>query len=150
MPTEISPRPRESWEQYFIGMAKSVSRRSSDPSTQHGCVISSADHRVISVGYNGPLQGIDDSQIPTTRPDKYFYYLHSEENCILFANKPLRGCYAFITGHPCHRCARMLMQAGIVKIVYGGQESACVDDKDKAATRLMARLKNVELIHLKD
>lgn len=138
-------RKRPSWEEYFMLMADLVSTRSKDPNTHHGCVITDNNHRIISCGYNGCIQHIDDSQIPQTRPEKYHYYVHAEQNAILFAKQDLTGCYAFITGAPCSTCAKLLLQAGISKIYYGTRTFKNWEE-DFKAVQLMCKLKGVELI----
>ena len=59
------------WEPYFLNIAEAVSKKSPDPNTKHGCVIVDAQNRVISTGYNGPVQGIPHDIIDWTRPNKY-------------------------------------------------------------------------------
>ena len=59
------------WDDYFVGIAFAVSKRSPDPSTKHGCVIVNSENRIISTGYNGPIAGIDDNKVIWERPEKY-------------------------------------------------------------------------------
>lgn len=128
---------RPEWDDYFMALAFVTSTRSIDPHTKHGCVIVK-NKRVVGMGYNGPPSGLDDSMIPLTRPDKYFFMAHAEENAILNAENPnLKDATVYITGWPCHRCFRMLIQKEVKKIVYGCVSAACVDDADYAATKLM-------------
>ena len=138
---------RPGWEEYFMMMADLVSTRSKDPNTHHGCVIVDPNHRVISCGYNGCIQHIDDSKIPQTRPEKYHYYVHAEQNAILFAKQDLTGCYSFTTGAPCSTCGKMLLQAGISRIYYGKRTfKNWLEDFE--AVKLMCQLKNVPLIRI--
>ena len=44
---------RPDWTDYFLGLAKVISQRSHDIHTQHGCVITDQNHRILGVGYNG-------------------------------------------------------------------------------------------------
>ena len=134
---------KPSWDEYFMQMCEVVSSRSIDPSTRHGCVISDKNHRIISTGYNSPIQGIDDSQIPLTRPEKYPYFLHSEENAILFAQRSIEGAIVYITGMPCSRCLRQLLQLKVAKIVYGNRNSHCIDNTDLQATQHMIKMTNI-------
>lgn len=140
-------KKRPSWEEYFMLMADLVSTRSKDPNTHHGCIIVDSNHRVISTGYNGCIQHIDDSKIPQTRPEKYHYYVHAEQNAILFAKQDLTGCYSFTTGAPCSTCGKMLLQAGISKVYYGNRTfKNWLEDLE--AVKLMCQLKNVPLIKI--
>lgn len=42
-----------SWDEYFMGVAMLTGMRSKDPNTQVGACIVSADHKILSMGYNG-------------------------------------------------------------------------------------------------
>lgn len=134
-----------SWDQYFLSIAKVVATRSPDPNTKHGCVIVNKKNRIVSTGYNGPLQGIDDEQVPLTRPAKYDHLLHSEENALLFSTESLEGCTAYITGHPCVRCFRSLAQKGVVRIAFGNLMAKCVTASEVENIHKMAKLKNILL-----
>lgn len=116
------------WDAYFLNMAEAVSLRSSDPHTKHGCVLVDKNNRVVSTGYNGPIKGLHHDLVELSRPHKYKWFIHAEDNAVLFAKCDLEGCSAYITGHPCGDCFRRLVQAGIRKIVYGPRQSACIDE----------------------
>jgi len=76
---------------------------------------------VLATGYNGPITGSRDADVPITRPEKYFYFIHSEENCLLAYNGSKQDLYnavIYVTGVPCHRCLRMILQKGIRKIIH--------------------------------
>ena len=45
-----------SWDEYFMGVAMLTGMRSKDPNTQVGACIVSADHKILSMGYNGLQQ----------------------------------------------------------------------------------------------
>jgi dCMP deaminase len=108
---------RPNWTDYFLGLAKVVSQRSHDIHTQHGCVITDQNNRILGVGYNGFPRGLDDSKLPTHRPDKYPWMVHSERNalsnCVV---RPDDGI-AYVTGQCCNDCAIALWQEGI-KTIY--------------------------------
>jgi dCMP deaminase len=108
---------RPNWTNYFLGLAKVASQRSHDQHTQHGCVITDQDHRILGVGYNGFPKGLNDKDLPTHRPDKYFWMVHSERNalsnCVV---RPDNGI-AYVTGQCCNDCIIALWQEGI-KTVY--------------------------------
>jgi dCMP deaminase len=138
-----------SWDVYFLDLAKMVSGRSKDV-TKHGCVLVDAKRRIISTGYNGGIAGMDDSIIPTTRPDKYFYYCHSEISAIIFARRDLTDCTAYITGFPCSACFLAMAQAGIRRIVIGEQESKCVDNEMKGHVLKQAVAIGAEITQIKN
>ena len=136
---------KPSWDTYFLNMAKLIATRSIDPNTKCGCVIVDKKNRVLSVGYNGPLQGIDDSLVPLTRPAKYFALFHAEESAILFCKGEMEDGTAYITGRPCARCTRMLLQKGIARIICGGQMAKCIDEGDENASTMMLAATGVKL-----
>jgi len=48
----MSSKAQMGWDEYFMGIADEVAKRSKDPSSQNGCVIVDARHRPVSFGYN--------------------------------------------------------------------------------------------------
>lgn len=108
---------RPDWIDYFLGLAKVVSQRSHDIHTQHGCVITDKQHRILGVGYNGFPKGMNDAILPTSRPEKYKWMIHAERNAL--SNCVIRpdGATAYITGQPCNDCIMALWQEGITDIV---------------------------------
>lgn len=121
---------------YFLTLAYLVSQRSIDPSTKCGAVIVAADKRILSTGYNGPLRGAHDSEVPLTRPEKYPHMIHAEENAILAYNgsaQDLVGSTIYVTGKPCHKCLRMILQKGIRNIVItNGNKTVMHNDQEEA------------------
>mgnify|MGYP002067177710 CR=1 FL=1 len=66
---------KPSWDEYFMGEAAYILRRSPDPETKHGAIIVNTDNIPQGQGYNGfPTGGKQD--YPTTRPEKYAFILH--------------------------------------------------------------------------
>lgn len=106
------------WHEFFLGMAKYVSKKSKDPSTKVGCVIVDDRWRVVSVGYNGFPKGITDDERLNDREIKYQMVLHAEQNAILFAERCLKGCTIYTWPfQPCSICASTIIQAGIKRVV---------------------------------
>ncbi len=108
---------RPCWSDYFLGLAKVISQRSHDIHTKHGCVITDSNNRILGVGYNGFPKGMDDSLLPTNRPDKYHWMIHAERNalsnCVI---RPDNGI-AYVTGQSCNDCIMALWQEGITKVI---------------------------------
>lgn len=108
---------RPSWTDYFLGLAIVASQRSHDIHTQHGCIITDENHHLLSAGYNGFPPGMPDNELPTNRPDKYEWMIHSErnaiDNCLI---KPVNGI-AYVTGQCCNDCIKHLYRNGIKKVV---------------------------------
>ena len=46
-----------------MGIATEVAKKSKDPSSKNGCVIVDERHRPVSFGYNGTIQGADESKM---------------------------------------------------------------------------------------
>lgn len=108
----------QKWDLRFLELAKFISSWSLDPSTKVGAVITDTENRVVSVGYNGFPKGIKDDDRLNNREVKYQIVVHGEINAIMFANKSLENCtlytYPF---EPCPRCAGIIIQSGIKRIV---------------------------------
>ena len=107
-----------SWDNLWINIATEVAKRSKDPNTQVGCLIVSPDNRSVHFGYNGFPRKIEDTEERWKRPTKYTLVLHAENNCILNAKENLHGWTCYLTMPPCDKCALLLIQAGISRIVY--------------------------------
>ncbi len=112
------------WDHWFLGLAEYIATASKDPSTHVGCVIVGPDREVRSTGFNGFPRGIADTEERLTdRALKYPLVCHAEENAIVQAaliGVSVKGCTAYGTWTPCSRCARLLIQAGILRFIYPG------------------------------
>jgi len=79
------------------------------------------DKMIISDGYNGTPSGFeniceDDSN--KTKP----YVLHAEANAITKVARSFNsssGATLYVTASPCIECSKLIIQAGIVRVVYG-------------------------------
>lgn len=120
---------RPSWTNYFLGLASVVSRRSHDIHTQHGCVITDPQHRILGVGYNGFPHSLEDTQLPTSRPEKYSWIIHAERNalsnCVV---RPDNGI-AYVTGQCCNDCIMALWQEGIKTVFMTKRQGTILFDK---------------------
>ena len=142
----MPPREVVDWDNYFISMCDVVSTRSKDPSTQHGAVLVDEHKRVISTGYNGGCRRIEDSLIDWSRPNKYSYIIHAEENALWTAErKNLEGCTLYITGIPCSKCMLRIAHSGVSVVVFGKKPSTCVDESDWMVTERIASLAGIEM-----
>lgn len=131
-----------SWDAYFMGIALLSAQRSKDPGTQVGACIVGADHKILSVGYNGMPCGCKDALMPWARDGapqdtKYLYVCHAELNAILnYAGSNLQGATIYTTLFPCNECAKSLIQAGIKKVIYLSDKYAD-SDSTRASKRMM-------------
>lgn len=130
-----------SWDAYFMGIALLSAERSKDPGTQVGACIVGADHKILSVGYNGMPCGCHDTLMPWARvgdpsDTKYLYVCHAELNAILnYAGSNLKGATIYTTLFPCNECAKALIQAGIRDVVYLSDKYA-ETDSTRASKRM--------------
>jgi len=110
---------REKWDKRFLGLAEHVASWSKDPSTKAGAVIVDNKRRVVSLGYNGLAQGVNDlPERLNNRELKYKMFVHCERNAIIFASQSLEGCTLYTWPFmSCAACAAMCIQAGIKRIV---------------------------------
>ena len=114
------------WDEYFMSVAKLSAMRSKDPSTQVGACIASNTNRLLSTGYNGAPNGIEDKYFPWDREGeflntKYPYVCHAEMNCILSYrgdNKDLENARIYVDLFPCNECAKIIIQSGIKEVIY--------------------------------
>lgn len=114
------------WDDYFMGFAEHAALKSKDPSTRVGCVVVGPDGEIRTTGYNGIPRGVNDAPERLERPAKYLWVSHAEENAVAHAARvgvSLKGCRAYVTHHPCSRCARTLIQAGVSAIIVGPNET---------------------------
>lgn len=144
---------RPNWDQWLLSLCFVIAERSLDPSTKHGCVVASNDKTILSVGFNGPPRGINDSLVPLTRPEKYDWFIHSEEAAIINAARhgvDLNGSTFYITGKPCERCFGKMISVGAKRIIHGPITSACVDTKSNDIISKLNSNNIIELIEYKD
>jgi len=115
----------EKWDHRFLDLATHIAGWSKDPSTKVGCVVVGEDREIRSTGFNGFPRGIADTdERLADRELKYPLICHAEENAIMHAARigmTLKGCIAYVTWPPCTRCARSLIQAGVVEVIYPKQ-----------------------------
>lgn len=127
---------RMSWPSYFMRMAELVASRSEDLSTHVGCVVVGPDNEVRSSGYNGMPRGVKALPDRLERPAKYVWTAHAEVSAIGNAARSgvsVNGCTAYITHLACSGCTRLLIQAGIKKVVYGPGKTSMLEDEFTAA-----------------
>ena len=139
-----------SWNDYFMSLAFLTSLKTKDPNTAHGSVIIDEQNRVVSLGYNGSVQGIDDTQVPWESREKLDYICHAEFNSILFAQRSLKNCILYVTGHPCTMCTRMICQVGIKQVYFGPVVSRSVDTKSQRISQKLFSLSNVQVTEYKN
>lgn len=130
------------WDHRFLELANHIAKWSKDPSTQVGCVIVGPDREIRATGYNGLPRGIADDHRLEDRELKYPIICHAEENAIMNAARvgvPLKGCTLYVNFYPCSRCARSIIQAGIVRVAsYGDLDHERWGEERRIANSLFA------------
>ena len=121
---------RISFNEYFMEIAKIVSKRSGCNRRKVGTVIVSQDNQILATGYNASPVGIVDC-INTDRCLRVFsdqakdldkcMSVHAEMNAIAQCAKygiPIEGAKIYVTTFPCINCMKAIINAGIKEIVY--------------------------------
>ncbi len=110
------------WDERFLSLADHISGWSKDRSSKV-CSLIVRDNRVVSTGYNGFSEGMDDdNDAYHERPTKYKVTVHSEVNAIANAAKlgvPTDNATMYLNWFPCSNCAATLVNAGIKRLVCG-------------------------------
>lgn len=105
----------------YMTIADTVAQRSHDSETQVGAVLIKNDSgAIIATGHNGFVRGAPDDDLPSTRPDKYPYMIHAEENVIAHCARygiSMDDCKLICTLSPCVKCMRLLWQSGVTHII---------------------------------
>ncbi len=110
----------DKWDHRFLILAEHISEWSKDPSTKVGAVIThTRSKRVVSMGFNGFPAGVEDTpERLDDRDTKYEMVVHAEQNALMFAGDRAEGCTLYVHPlPPCARCAVMIIQAGVVRVV---------------------------------
>ena len=138
---------RPGWDEYFIGIADLVSKRSTCLRRQVGAVLVK-DKRILATGYNGaPSRIVHCSErgclrqklsIPSGERHELCYGLHAEQNAFLQAalhGTSLKDSTLYCNTQPCIICAKMIINAGIREVVIKG------DYPDKLARDILREAK---------
>lgn len=115
----IDPEKQLRYDRAYLGMADQWSKLSHCKRKQVGAIIVK-DEMVISDGYNGTPAGFDNC-CEDDRGDTHWYVLHAEANAILKVAKSTNNCKGatlYLTLSPCKDCSKLVLQAGITRVVY--------------------------------
>ncbi len=116
---------RLNWDEYFMLQAMLASFKSKDPNTKVGCVFVDERNHQVTMGYNGAIAGVDESQIPWGNDrsvplefQKYGYVMHAEANAISHSHGSLKSARGYVTLFPCNECAKLIAAQRVGEIVY--------------------------------
>lgn len=132
---------RPSWDQYFMDIAKTVAERATCDRGRSGCVIA-RDKQILVTGYVGSPKGLPHCdevghQMKTmvhedgNQTQHCVRTTHAEQNAIVQAAKlgiAIEGATLYCKMTPCSTCAKMIINAGIKRVVcekkyHAGKES---------------------------
>ncbi|MBD3180120.1 MAG: cytidine deaminase [Candidatus Latescibacteria bacterium] len=124
---------RPSWDEYFMKITRLVSERSTCLRRKVGAIIVK-NKRIISTGYNGAPKGLahcleigcmrDRMEVPSGQRHELCRGVHAEQNAIIQAavsGASMEGGTIYCTDSPCSTCAKMIINAGIVRLVLGAR-----------------------------
>lgn len=147
----VNTLKRPKWDEYWMNVAQVISTRSTCIRRQIGCVIT-LDNLIISSGYNGSCRKLenccdvqtclrDQQGIPSGTQLELCNATHAEQNALLnlpfnlkqYTLKSQCAVYhtprptMYVTTYPCPICAKLLIQAGIMRVVcyspYSNQDA---------------------------
>jgi len=121
---------RPSWDEYFMQMAELTAQRSTCLRRHVGAVIVK-DRHIIATGYNGAPRGLKHCDelggclrqklgVPSGQRHELCRALHAEQNAIIQAatlGQSIEDGTIYVTHQPCVICAKMIINAGIKRIV---------------------------------
>ena len=133
---------RPTWDEYFMKIAYTVAERATCDRGKNGCVIAK-DKRILSTGYVGAPAGLphcDEAghQMKTvehedgTKSRHCVRTCHAEENAIVQAAKvgvSVEGAALYTKMTPCYSCAKMIINAGIKRVVADKDYHASKESK---------------------
>lgn len=121
---------RPGWDEYFMNIAQVAASRS-NCIRRHVAAVIVKDRRIISSGYNGTPRGVrncSDGGCPRCNSDTpsgnnldVCLCSHAEENAIVQAayhGIAVKGATLYTTYSPCLQCAKMIINAGILEVIY--------------------------------
>ncbi len=124
---------RPSWDEYFMEIVELIKTRSTCIRRQVGALIVK-DKRILATGYNGAPTGCShctemgcmrqEMGIPSGQRHELCRAIHAEQNAIVQAahsGTSVAGGTLYVTHQPCVLCSKMVINAGIKRIVYKGE-----------------------------
>lgn len=123
---------RPTWDDYFMKIARDVSERAICVKRKVGALVVK-ENRILSTGYNGAPKGFKhcteatclrkQMHVPSGQRHELCRGLHAEQNAIIQAawhGVSISGSTMYCTYQPCAICVKMIINAGIAKLVYAG------------------------------
>jgi dCMP deaminase len=113
---------RPGWDEYFMEVARTVATRATCPRASVGAVLVRG-HRILTTGYNGAPRGVAHCcDIGCELVGGHCVRsTHAEANAVVqgaLHGVSLDGATAYCTHQPCANCAKLLISAGVVRIIF--------------------------------
>lgn len=113
---------RHTWDRYFMNIAREAATRATCPRKHVGAVIV-RDKNIIATGYNGSVHRLPHcDEVGCMMEDNHCVRtVHAEVNAIAQAARNgvgVAGATLYVTASPCWPCWKVVVNAGIVKIVF--------------------------------
>ena len=110
---------QQKFDERYLRMASIWAENSYCKRRQVGALVVK-DNAIISDGYNGTPSGFENvcEDSGVTKP----YVLHAEANAITKlarSNNSSEGATLYVTASPCIECAKLIIQSGIKRVIYG-------------------------------
>ena len=116
------PEGRPSLDTTLLNAARVFAHRSTCQRLRVGAVLA-VDSRIVSTGYNGVASGLPHCQ-HSDDDGQCLKAVHAEANVIAFAARngiSTEGSTLYVTHSPCLDCAKLLINAGVERVVYAEQ-----------------------------
>ncbi|MBN2558534.1 MAG: cytidine/deoxycytidylate deaminase family protein [Clostridia bacterium] len=123
---------RPSWDEYFMQIVDLVKTRSTCIRRQVGALIVK-DKRILTTGYNGAPAGVRHCEevgclrqqlnVPSGERHELCRAIHAEQNAIAqaaYSGISVKGSTMYVSLQPCSICAKLIINAGIKKLVFRG------------------------------
>lgn len=123
---------RPGWDQYFMDITRVVAKRSTCLRRQVGALIVK-ERRILASGYNGAPVGLrhcletrclrEQLDVPSGERHELCRGLHAEQNAVVQAavyGIAIKDSVCYVTHQPCLLCAKILINAGVNKVVFQG------------------------------
>ncbi|MBK1895042.1 MULTISPECIES: deoxycytidylate deaminase [Chryseobacterium] len=107
------------FDKAYLKMAQEWAKLSYCERKQVGALIVK-DRMIISDGYNGTPSGFENC-CEDADGKTHWYVLHAEANAILklaASTQSAKGATLYLTLSPCKECSKLILQAGITRLVY--------------------------------
>jgi len=107
------------FDKAYLKMAQEWAKLSYCKRKQVGALIVK-DRMIISDGYNGTPSGFENC-CEDSEGRTHWYVLHAEANAILklaASTQSAQGATLYLTLSPCKECSKLILQAGIARLVY--------------------------------